>query len=217
MTQALESNGPDRASDRPGKQQRSVRREGLSVTWQQVGHFGDIIGGISTALAFLGTLWLIRRESIDRRSDERARREERRDEEMRQARLVVASPGASGGFSRGGTRYESVGIRVYNYSAEPVFDLSLSQNDLPGKTTALKMLHPGEEGIAGFSELPDGWSKEHSTKSRSITVEFTDAGGRRWRRTDHGQPERVVRMSVGKDLSLQWAVETAEPDLPARE
>lgn len=177
------------------------------MTWQELGSLGDIISGISTALAFLGTLWLIRRESMDRRADERARHDERRDEDMRQARLIFAVPAGGGRYSRGGQEFESIGVRVYNHSAEPVFDLSVSPSDLPGETSTLKMIHPDADGVTSFGGLPKGWSKAHPSEHRSITVEFTDAGGRRWRRTDHGQPERVVRMAVGKDLSLRWAVE----------
>lgn len=192
------------------------------MTWQAWDAIGSIVGGVSTALAFFGTLWLIVRESRTRRADEQARIEERRDEDMRQARLVLAAPvpfvpedmdHILGDYSELGC------VRIFNHSSAPVYELVVTEKDLPGLEIRVPMIRPDE---TQEEEYPDatrksiqvmtaGWNEAHLPDSRQVTLAFTDAAGRRWRRVGYAQPER--RFQVGRDLTLLWTVESAISDV----
>ena len=152
---------------------------------------GIWFGGIVTAVAVGVALWISHRDWA--RADA-----ERRDQEKAQARLVEIA-------RRGGSL---AGVAVYNHSKEPVFDvvpefiLHYDDPDLrghPADGAPLPMLDAGRDRFCGATVRRHNGELLGSQEYRSspvryeeMSVTFTDAAGRRWRRRGRTEPVRIT-------------------------
>lgn len=171
-----------------------------------------MLGGVGSVFAVLGAAALLfveirarrdeaRRFAIERSeqaAERRAAEDQRRDDEARQARLVMAELGKATENPENpdsGTLFQY--IDVTNHSDAFVFDVVVR---IPGEEQR-KLIHyikPGATESAEFRHIPSdylvqwvGCGGPFSPYQLRITLELTDASGRRWRRTGWEQPERL--------------------------
>ena len=149
----------------------------------------DVTSAISTAAATIVALGLgLRAIYLDRRRE--------RDEELRQARLVMVSEPFF--IDATAKRDRAVAIRVYNYSDEPIHDVSVSIDIWHGKDTGtpaddsngrnFDFLGPREEHEV-ILEVPQG-----PITVGSPELSFLDSSGRRFERhATQTQPKRILR------------------------
>lgn len=175
----------------------------LAWGWDQTDALGSAIGGISTFLAFGGTLWIIRQETKARRSAEAERDAERRDDERRQARLVYAALGDRPDSLNADSHVpppsaNEVHAQVFNHSDEPIWDVLVIVPGLEHLRLRFDHIGPRNSAIESFWEAPDDWYLNHvgagcigEPTSILFDVEFSDNAGRRWRRIKRAQPERL--------------------------
>lgn len=155
---------------------------------------------------------LLAHETRGRREDARRYAEERReqaaerrdqearlwDENARQARLLMAEMGkAIENPEDPGSNTVFQYIDVTNHSDAFVFDVVVR---IPGEDQR-KLIHyipPRATESAEFRHIPNDYYILHvgcggpfSPSQLRVTLEFTDASGRRWRRTGWDQPERM--------------------------
>jgi hypothetical protein len=168
----------------------------------------DVTTAISTAGAAIVALGLgLRGIYLDRRRE--------RDEELRQARLVMVSEP----FLIDATAEHDrvVAVRVYNYSGEPIHDVSVSIDiwrDKGGGETppddsdgvSFDFLGPREE-----REILLDVPQEGLISVGSPELSFLDSSGRRFeRRSTQAQPQRILR-----ELRLAIQVVDGEPIIVA--
>ncbi len=140
------------------------------------------------------------------RQDREYAAEERRENEMAQARAVILQ--YSGKVKKvDGELANHLQGSLTNYSNDPIlsvevyFDGVIDEGVEGEKTPSsigvwiAPVLGPKEAGqfdvVVPRDDLPsDGWTAVLPIVS--LQVVFTDVAGRRWRRLDHGSPERIV-------------------------
>ena len=156
--------------------------------WSVIGIW---FSGIATASAVGVALW-------SSRCDRRRADAERRDQEKAQARLVVSRVASEA----------SQRVRIVNNSSAqvlnvlPEYSVTGREDRLQGtvsstETVPRDVLDPGEEWPVSVTYFDaDGslvatdayyWSQEDT-----ITITFTDSAGRRWKRVNNSEPERVL-------------------------
>jgi hypothetical protein len=159
----------------------------LAVEW---GSVAELLTGVGT-VALFGALLFAALEW-------RAGQAERRDEKADQARVVIAEPTKKIENERNAV--------VRNYSSAPIFNLvvendrrtfivgdrTLRTNYGPADPILVTVLEPGESTVPFRIQGPEPPS--FPPPIGSVILTFTDAHGRRWRKTGNGQPERVVVM-----------------------
>jgi hypothetical protein len=194
-----------------------------SLTSSQWSALGSMLGGLGSIAAVVGAAALIlvevrarrveaRRYAAERREQAAERRQieaRRRDDEARQARLIMAetgraieSPEAPGR----GTMF--LYIDVTNHSDAFVLDVVVR---IPGEEQR-KLVHyikPGTTESAEFRHIPNDYYVQHvgcggpfSPYQLRVTLEFTDASGRRWRRTGWEQPQQLPMVLADPSLYL---------------
>jgi hypothetical protein len=137
------------------------------------------------------------------RQDRELAAAERRDVEQAQARSVVVGD-AHFSFRQTGTgslRLSAIEIEVTNFSSEPILAVRLSLDSdsgagpWPTLVAGTAVLGPGqaikEQGHLTDEPVVAAASTEEAYAAIDVVVEFLDAAGRRWRRTQGGQPERI--------------------------
>ncbi|MFD6771185.1 hypothetical protein ACFWC6_33780 [Micromonospora chalcea] len=165
--------------------------------WMQA--WGSLAGLVMSTVAVLFTGLLFRHEI-------RVRREEQRDNEAAQARLVVGiiaewEPSEVNEWGDLVGPAVSLTWQVKNYSQAPVFDVRISfyanwghdfgvvrfSNKKPVAVAVIEESASGQVGITP-TEIRD---EEGFDLSRfTVSVEFTDASGVRWKRFGNYPPER---------------------------
>jgi hypothetical protein len=173
----------------------------MAFGWSEVGNIGDILGGIGTSLAFGATIWLIKRETDDRRM--RAH-----DEERRIARLVYASLGDGPAANHlGSEAYETVHVEVVNQSDEPIFEARVFVPAL-ARPLWIDTVAPRERKSNARYDVYEGWHLEHlgpgcpgTPASLNLEVVFRDNRGILWRRTGYSEP---IRLRPTDDPDRDW-------------
>lgn len=172
-----------------------------------VSALGQAFGAIATAAAVIVALSLAIRERRWRRADQTAAAAERNDRDAAQARLVSINvePMEYGYDPRGTTDV----VTVLNGSGEPIHEVSIAEVSNPGAppeswdydlSTPLSDMFTTEPRVIPAGEkftLPIQFQGEHgglvvSFEPTSVTIQFTDSRGLRWRRTDSNAPVRII-------------------------
>jgi hypothetical protein len=175
----------------------------MGFGWYQAEALGSLVGGISTALAFGGALWVIKVETRTRRKEQLEREEERRDEERRQARLVFATLGRAEQTDRdpgdGPRSYSEVHVEVFNHSNEPVWDLQVPVKGRESRPLLIERVDPHSHAGNGWLDAPPDWYLMNvgagcpgSPHWTTLDVIFVDNHGRRWRRSGRAEPVRLL-------------------------
>lgn len=212
-----------------------------TTTAQWIAAGGASVGGVATAVAvvvtYLGLRGELRRANQDRAEAHR----EHRDREATQARLVLVRTDVDRAprpddFTITGTHAcGEVAVLLDNQSAEPVLDARVEQLVLQtfvGPTAfdyaePVQRWHldpgwdPGDDPVPGGSGrnwhviVSVGTPPQRHTITPEdrfmATLVFTDAHGRRWRRTGNDQPERVLppgaasARDVAPGATASWA------------
>lgn len=164
---------------------------------------GQAAGAIFTAGAVAVAVWLGWRDRKWRREDEAASRAERADRDAAQARLVTVEPD----YGYNDWDLNAFDVKVHNGSSDPIFDVKISQLVAEGQATHpwdffWGPLDPGPEhlrvllGGKGFTWMVayvDGRNRTVVLQGTDhITIDYVDAVGLRWQRTDHQPPRRVL-------------------------
>lgn len=156
----------------------------------------DWVGATATALTLLGFSVALIREIQQRRRDELRVADERRDNEANQARLVFTAAPHDGSPTQ-------VRFKIRNVSTGPVFGVGveLLRGDAVVTARVAKAsdrhhrppeeISPGEEKEMWLT-LQDGEPPMAGGEEFWLRLTFTDTEGRRWRRVENGQPERVT-------------------------
>jgi hypothetical protein len=173
-----------------------LRTRGWGVPIGNVAEWIAAVGALAAfgALFYAATEW-------------RAAQVERRDSEAEQARLIIVEPvepDRSSGSLRWIKHFDEFVVR--NYSASPVFNLDVeSLDDSPDALVYQNVRVPSTQRQSEMSRpsrvpvLQAGRATEPLNlvgggagvpKIQHLTFAFTDAKGRRWRRTGTDQPER---------------------------
>ncbi len=167
------------------------------MSWEEINAIGSVVGGISTALAFGGTLLVLRRDGRQIREANERRDAERRDDESRQARLVVANLDQNPDQANGDG--SSVYVRVHNHSDEPIWDVQVPLPDREHMPLLYERVDPLASELNGWLDAPSDWYLRHVGPGCPsmpywipLDVFFVDNAGRRWRRSGRGTPERLT-------------------------
>jgi hypothetical protein len=100
-----------------------------------------------------------------------------RDRRRQQARQVHAWIDKSEGI-------DGAVVHVRNSSTEPVYRVRMEATEGVADTIGYELLPAGAEST--FSAAPDIAGDYYSAYSAPLVLDFTDAEGRRWRRTPNG-------------------------------
>ncbi|WP_454789803.1 hypothetical protein [Mycolicibacterium lutetiense] len=161
-----------------GIQSAMLHAQGWRV---ELGSLADWVQAAGTVAAF-GALLFAAREW-------RASQAERRDTEADQARLMVMGPAEESELEPWNLPTDSPHVVVRNHSDSPVFELVVKRVSVPSVAT-----------VTHHVVRPEGYTSPVSvqawTDMNGLTFTFTDARGRRWRRTGSGQPLREIDPDV---------------------
>jgi hypothetical protein len=171
------------------------------------GALGQWAGALGTVLAVTVALRISQREAD---TEAERRRAEQTEQELEQARLVVAAieyPSISATYFAEQNGREAVDVvRITNFSARQVFyprvEGFVHQNggtmtwDIAGDAddyeSAPTVLGPGQPDVIPVSLRYDPPVAEDMYPVRTkVIIGYTDADGRRWRRIDLATPSRV--------------------------
>lgn len=182
--------------------------------------WGQWVGGLGSIAAAAAALWIAWRGWA--RADA-----ERRDSEADQAHLISAEWRGSGKAERG--MYQGWALYVDNHSAQPVYDVAAEamwapHSDTPGQwecswgATQIESMPPQSTRPMTVSWRPHQPKTTEAEHGRIYaTISFTDANGRRWRRTSGTQPERMrLGQFVKPESRSRWFRRGSEPAPPSR-
>jgi hypothetical protein len=164
------------------------------LTAAQVDAFGSVLGAAGTVAAIALTLVALFREVRTRRTDEERRLAILHDEESRHARLVfgeMAHGGQHGTTTHDGNvvvhQTEVLGS-VDNSGGSPILDVWVSAPECdPVRRSKIRA---GDRERVVLGHRPgDYWERNPDA---TMTVQFTDSEGRRWRREGMGTPVRCL-------------------------
>ncbi len=155
---------------------------------------GQAAGALFTAAAVGWAVFLARREGQWRREDQAERAAERADRDAAQARLITVE--------HRWEDYPEFAVRIRNGSIMPILDVQIAEVWNDGKrldwTTHGDMFDASVIGAGEGLDWPVSIRRGNSRAGPPesgidhVTVEFTDAGGLRWRRRDHEPPSRLI-------------------------
>jgi hypothetical protein len=168
---------------------RQRQNVGMGTNWEAIAAVGQVAGAVGTAAAFGAAIWLL---TVERRRDAAADKMALRA----QAERVAAWPSEVRDDFTNPDSIRNWGTAIRNGSDLPVHQVHVvlhSVKALNRGEVILEVVPPGDWLLSGSDLYPRPESPEIRSDSRhlpfrdfTVSLQFTDAAGRKWRRTEHG-------------------------------